>query len=394
MPSKCVRPIANGMAKAKKNRKLKIGLVLDDGLDSPDGVQQYVLRIGEWLVSQGHEVHYLVGQTRRLDLANVHSLSRNVGVVFNGNRLTIPMPAAKDKIRRLLENENFDVLHVQLPFSPWLAGRVIDINQGRAAVFGTFHILPNSKLSLIGSRLLYWWTRRLWFQFDKTVSVSSAAQKFARKVYKTNSSVLPNAFDYGRFNSAKPLKNGKELNILFLGRLVKRKGCKQLLKAINRLKQSDLPDFTVTICGRGPLLARLKQYTRRHHLNNVDFAGFISEEDKPRYLASADIAIFPSLGGESFGIVLLEAMASGRTCVLAGDNPGYRSTMVPRPELLFDPKNTGELAELLSRYLRNPTKRQNVAAWAGNYAKQFDVNKVGMQLITEYKKLLAGKNVQ
>src|SRR4051812_41321546 len=103
---------------------LKIGFVLDDSLDKPDGVQQYVLSMGEWLRSQGHDIHYLVSTTTRSDLSNVHNLGRFVTVRFNGNAMGTPLPASGRKIKRLLRDEQFDVLHVQLPYSPFLAHKV------------------------------------------------------------------------------------------------------------------------------------------------------------------------------------------------------------------------------------------------------------------------------
>src|SRR5688572_33467442 len=125
--------------------KLKVGLVLDGSLDKTDGVQQYVLILGKWLASEGHEVHYLVGETERTDLPNIHSLTRNVSVRFNKNRMSTPLPANLRPIRRLLQQEQFDVLHVQVPYSPVLAGRIIKAADARTAVVGTFHILPHSK---------------------------------------------------------------------------------------------------------------------------------------------------------------------------------------------------------------------------------------------------------
>src|SRR5581483_12518242 len=114
-----------------------------------------------------------------------------------------------------------------------------------------------------------------------------------------------------------------KLTVLYFGRLVARKGCLQLLEAVNELvsQQLSLPDFRVVICGSGPEKSKLEAYVSKHGLSPyVEFRGFIKEEDKPSYYGSADIAVFPSYGGESFGIVLLEAMASGRAAVLAANN--------------------------------------------------------------------------
>ncbi len=95
--------------------------------------------------------------------------------------------------------------------------------------------------------------------------------------------------------------------------------------------------------------SKIRSYVKSYNLQSiVTLTGFVSESEKPRYYASADISVFPSSGGESFGIVLLEAMASGKAAVLAGDNPGYRSVMSPRPDLLFDPLDADALAEKTS----------------------------------------------
>jgi phosphatidylinositol alpha-mannosyltransferase len=373
------------MASAKP---LKIGLVVDDTLDKPDGVQQYVLTVGAWLRAQGHDVHYLVGESARQDVANVHSLSRNVKVRFNRNHLSIPLPTSRRALRRFLAAEQFDVLHVQVPYSPWLAARVIAAADLRTAVIGTFHILPYSRTVAGGARLLAAWTRSSLRRFDTMLAVSPAAAEFARRSYGMESTVLPNVFDYARFQAAKPFPSDKP-TILFLGRLVARKGCLTLLQAIAQLPK-DL-DFRVLICGRGPLEAKLRAYVSQHHLTQVEFAGFVDEADKPRYYATADISVFPSSGGESFGIVLIEAMASGRAAVLAGDNPGYRSVLGEKPELLFNPRKPAELAAKLEQYLTDEVARQAAAAWGKSACRQYDVERVGHELLKIYGEALRSR---
>jgi phosphatidyl-myo-inositol alpha-mannosyltransferase len=135
--------------------------------------------------------------------------------------------------------------------------------------------------------------------------------------------------------------------------------------------------------------AELKRYVAENGMQDVvEFTGFVSEEDKPRYYASADIAAFPSSGGESFGIVLLEAMASGKAAVLAGNNPGYASVMAPQPSLLFDPQDAAALAEKLKALLLSEQERKTAAAWGSVYTAGFDIHKVGKQLIEIYKQAL------
>jgi phosphatidyl-myo-inositol alpha-mannosyltransferase len=373
---------------------LKIGLVLDGGgLDIPDGVQQYILAIGEWFRGQGHDVRYLVGETRRTDIAGVHSLSRNIRVRFNGNRTTIPLPTSRSKLRIFLAAEQFDVLHIQTPYNPFMGEQLIMLAGPRTAIIGTFHILPNSRLISLGNRLLGLWSQRSLRRFDAMLSVSSAAADFARATFRINSVVLPNVIEYRRFHAAQPFRKYTDgtLTILFLGRLVPRKGCLLLLQALAKLAASGqkLPDFRVVICGKGPLEGRLQQFVTKQQLDAlVTFTGFVTEADKPRYYASADIAVFPSGGGESFGIVLLEAMANGRTAVLAGDNPGYRSVMTPQPDLLFDAHDPAGLADKLACYLTDEALRQRMAQWGETYTKQFDTAIIGRKLLDIYQKAL------
>lgn len=376
-----------------QNNPLKIGFVLDDGLDKPDGVQQYILAIGGWLQAQGHEVRYLVGQTSRTDIAGVHSMSRNVRVRFNGNRLTMPLPTSKRKLRTFLQAEQFDVLHVQVPYSPFMGHRVIlAADPQRTAIIGTFHIAPNNRLVSIGNRGLGIWLHRSLKRFDAMLSVSQTAADFARQTFGVASEISPNVIDYSRFHDAKPLKkyDDERLTILYLGRLVPRKGCLALLQAVAKLaKHGDMPKFRVLICGGGPLEQKLRKYANDNGLGGiVEFAGFVSEADKPQYYASADISVFPSSGGESFGIVLLEAMASGRSAIMAGDNPGYRSVLASRPELLFSPRDTDALAAKLAQYLSDDSLRNDTRQWGAQFTKDFDVNVVGQQLLEVYAQAL------
>ena len=119
---------------------LTVGLVLDDSLDRPDGVQQHVLTLGAWLSDQGHRVHYLATTTRRTDLADLHDVGSALSVRFNGNRLSTPLPASARHLRTVLAAGGFDVLHVAMPYSPLMAGRVVARADESTAVVGTFHL--------------------------------------------------------------------------------------------------------------------------------------------------------------------------------------------------------------------------------------------------------------
>lgn len=372
---------------------MKIGFVLDDGLDVPDGVQQYVLTLGRWYVEQGHQVHYLVGQTTRDDIENVHSLSSNLPVTFNGNKLSIPLHAPVKNIRNILAEQRFDVLHVQMPYSPLLAGKIVANAPPMSAVVGTFHILPYGRLQTLGSRLLAQTVRKTLARFDAIVAVSTAAQQFAEQAMNITTTVVPNAVNLKGFTKGKKFKkydDGKQ-NVVFLGRLVERKGCMQFLQAIRLLQAEDkLQNVRVIVAGHGPDRERLEQYITANNLESVvEMAGWITEADKPHYLRSADVAVMPSIAGESFGIVLVEAIASGAGVVLGGDNPGYRYVLDDQPLALINPHDTQEFASRIHKLLTDASLRKKIHQTQVARIADFDVAIVGAKLLTIYKREIA-----
>jgi len=364
---------------------MKIALILDDTLDTPDGVQQYVLNVGSWLTEQGHEVHYLVGQTTRTDIPNIHVMSRNLHVRFNGNRMSIPLPVSRRRLKVFLAEQRFDVLHVQVPYSPFMAGRLVKAAPTGTAVVGTFHILPYSAWVTLANRLLAMVNRRSGKRFDHMLAVSAPARLFANEVYGYNAEVLHNPIRLTQFE--KIVSDSPTTNIVFLGRLVARKGALQLLQAVAYLREQRLytDDFRVYIGGKGELLPELTTFVQAHDLaGTVILQGFVEEAEKPMFLAGADIAVYPSLAGESFGIVLLEAMAAARGVVLAGNNPGYASVMQPYPDQLFNPRDTKAFAELLAWQLDHPAARARASELQQGYVQHFDINEVGARLTTVY----------
>jgi len=163
-----------GGAVAEGEAPLTVGLLIDDSLDRPDGVQQYVLTLGAWLAARGHTVHYLTASSERTDLENLHVVGRTVNVRFNGNHLGTPRPVPRAEARELVDRLDLDVLHVQMPYSPFLAGRFVDAatraDHGRAAVVGTFHIYPQSRLVSAGTRVLGALERKRLARFDAVLA--------------------------------------------------------------------------------------------------------------------------------------------------------------------------------------------------------------------------------
>lgn len=370
----------------------KIAFVFDDSLDNTDGVQQYILTLGRWFAQKGHEVHYIVGETKRVDLPNIHSLGKNIKVRFNQNRMSIPLPVPRKAIKELLSKEGFDILHVQTPYSPWLAGRVVQAAGPQTGIVGTFHIAPHSRTVHMANRFLRLMLSRSLPRFDEMVSVSEVAQAFAWETFGVESAIVPNTLKLEPFYKAKPFDEYKSsTNIVFFGRLVERKGCQYFLRAIKRLHEKGAlpPECKVLVCGAGPMQAALEAYVREHGLAKaVIFTGFVKEGDKPRYLAGADIAVYPSTGGESFGIVLLEGMAAGRGVVLAGNNPGYASVLGERPEVLFDPLDEEQFAFKIQKYLADPALRVSTHDWQRQFVPKFDVVNVADDILVTYEEAL------
>ncbi len=370
---------------------MKIGIVLDDTLDKPDGVQAAVITLGTWLLQKGNEVHYLVADTKRTDIPNVHGLGRFANVRFNGNTVRTPLPASRKKIKALLQKENFDILHIMLPYSPFLAKQVIRMAGPQTAVVGTFHILPASRLHGLSNKALRVLLGRSLQRFDKIVAVSEPAVHFARKAYGINATYVPNPIVTNDFRSGKRIAAyGKnKLNIVFLGRLVHRKGIIELIKAYNVLDDDAALKTRLIIGGKGPLRARAKHLARQDR--DIIFAGYISEKEKANFLASADIAVFPSISGESFGIVLVEAMAAGSGVVLGGNNPGYQSVLGQQPYLLFNPQDTVAFAEHLKLFANDQRLRERMHSWQDEAVMQYDISNVGESILKIYTECLQAR---
>lgn len=387
------------------DKPLTIGLVLDDSLDLTDGVPQHVLILGRWLRGKGHEVHYLTTSTVRSDIPNIHSLS--AGTVKRDKRVKrredVAVPrvrsVSKSKLQALFARVQFDVLHVQMPYSPFTSGRIVKAAPESTRIIGTYHAVPWDPTAAPKARLQSWFLGKQLRHFSEVFAVSAPSAQFARKTLRIDTEVIGNPVRVLGFEqahaeavadlAAHPQPEDQPVRIFFLGRLVANKGVMQLLAAARRLMDITNTPFELVIGGKGPLLDEALTFTATYGLAGVTkFLGYVPEDDKPHMLAHADITVLPSIAGESYGVSLAEALAATTGVVIAGDNPGYRPMMAGLEHNLVDVKDTEAFARLLKSYVEEPQARSALRAAQAELARLYDVDTIGTRLVEAYQEAL------
>ncbi|RYQ00201.1 phosphatidyl-myo-inositol alpha-mannosyltransferase [Bifidobacterium pseudolongum subsp. globosum] len=378
---------------------LTIGFVFDDTLDALDGVQQHIITIGTELARRGHDVHYLVGETHHSPVPQTVSLARNVMVSFNGNRMRIPLPVRKREIRAALAHNNYDILHIQAPYSPLFGGRVLECAPQSTGVVATYHIAPIDRRARYGGRALGLINAHSHRRVDEVIAVSQVAAQYAQFTAHTHGTIIANPVNVEKFATAahRATRDAAHPHIVFLGRLVPRKGAQLLLDALDygeRHGMFPMPGLHVTIAGDGPLMDDCVQRAARLR-TPVQFVGTV-DEGKTDLLASADVAVFPAIGGETFGIVLPEAIASGAGVTLAGDNPGYRWTMRGDEDALFSvgPDHARVLAERITRALTDAPWARRLHAREEALLDRYNVQAVTDEVEQVYARAIADRRAR
>ena len=378
---------------------LTIGFVFDDTLDALDGVQQHIITIGTELVRRGHDVHYLVGETHHSPVPQTVSLARNVMVSFNGNRMRIPLPVRKREIRAALAHNNYDILHIQAPYSPLFGGRVLECAPQSTGVVATYHIAPIDRRARYGGRALGLVNAHSHRRVDEVIAVSQVAAQYAQFTAHTHGTIIANPVNVEKFATAahRATRDAAHPHIVFLGRLVPRKGAQLLLDALDygeRHGMFPMPGLHVTIAGEGPLMDDCVQRAARLR-TPVQFVGTV-DEGKADLLASADVAVFPAIGGETFGIVLPEAIASGAGVTLAGDNPGYRWTMRGDEDALFSvgPDHARVLAGRITRALTDAPWARRLHAREEALLDRYNVQAVTDEVEQVYARAIADRRAR
>jgi phosphatidylinositol alpha-mannosyltransferase len=330
---------------------VKIGLVSPYVYPLPGGVTQHVGFLDENLRLRGHDVRILSAShgLQRASEGDVIRLGKGFSMPANGSVGTVTIsPRYVSQARKLLDEERFDVLHFHEPFVPFLS--LVLLRESRSVNVGTFHAYGGwSPAYEFGARALEGYAKRL----HGRIAVSAAARHFIDRYFPGDYKVIPNGVDVTRFQRAVPLTRWQDgtRNILFVGRFEPRKGLLELLKAYRILRRQGLDDTRLLLVGTGPQEREARRYVATRRLGGVEFLGRVGDDERNQLFRTADVYVSPATGRESFGIVLLEAMAAGAP-IVASDIHGYKGVVRRGQEaLLVPPKDPEALAEAIGRLL-------------------------------------------
>ena len=349
---------------------MKIGLVTPYVYPLPGGVNEHVRFLYENLRLRGHDVRILTSShgLQRSSEGDVIRIGKGFSVPSNGSVGTITLsPRYVSQVQKVLDREKFDLLHFHEPFVPFLS--LVVLRQSSSVNIATFHAYAGFSPAMeLGKRTLTPYAARL----HGRIAVSAAARHFADRFFPGDFKVIPNGVNVGRYQRAVPIARWQDgtLNILFVGRLEDRKGLPHLLKAFRLVRKSGF-ECRLLVVGSGPQEREARRYVMTRGLQNVEFLGRVSDAEKAQLFKTADVFVSPATGRESFGIVLLEAMAAG-TPIVCSDIHGYKGVVQRgRQAILVPPRDAKALAAGISELLANPALRSRMGAEGLERAAQF-----------------------
>ncbi len=352
---------------------MKIGLVCPYNVAKGGGVQEIVFAMQTELARRGHDVYVITPQPRD------HEAEPNKKVLFIGSATDFNSPlhttiqvsaGVNERIDEVLAEHQFDILHFHEPWVPMISAQIL--SRSKCVNVATFHAkLPETLMTRTMIKVVTPYTKSVLKYIDAFTAVSDAAAEYVCSLTDQPVALIPNGIDVSRYKTpARRSDNKKNKTILYIGRLEQRKGVKHLLHAFKYLAEVN-PDVSLVVAGDGPDRSKLEALAADLGLKNVSFVGYISEKEKIHYLRTSDMYCSPALYGESFGIVLLEAMATG-TVIVAGDNPGYASVMNGLGAIsLVNPKHHAEFARRLNLLLQENDLRKLWRDWAAEQVPQY-----------------------
>lgn len=355
---------------------MRVAQVCPYSLSVAGGVQEQALGLARAMREEGCEVSVLAPCDGEVAAPDVIPLGRSVPLSANGSIAPVaPHPSSAWKTRGSLRRGDFDIVHVHEPLVP--APSLVSVLCASVPVVGTFHRAGAGPMyRLVGSL-----TKQVVQRLAVRCAVSPEARATARQVFGGDYELLFNGVDLDRFASAPPSPT-EGPTILFVGRHEARKGLPVLLAVLD-----DLPTGTrVWIAGEGRETDRLRAETGGR--SDVVWLGRVDDRELASRLRGADVLCAPSLGAESFGVVLAEAMAA-RTAIVASDIPGYREVARPgREALLVPPGDRAALAEALTTALTDPGRRGELVGAAAERVGRYSMRTLAGRYLELYRGLV------
>jgi phosphatidylinositol alpha-mannosyltransferase len=364
---------------------MKIGLIFPYNIFRGGGVQECVLALQKELTKRGHTAKIITPLPR-----DSHT-DQAEGIIFVGTGTDVRSPfhttaqisvsLDNDLLTRMLDRESFDLLHFHEPWVPIMSRQLL--SQSNCINVATFHAkLPETMMSKTIERVITPYTKSVIGNLHALTAVSDSAATYVKTLTDRSISLIPNGIDLDKYTKSTARKVHKNPKILYIGRLEKRKGLIYLIDAFGVYLQKH-PGASLLIAGNGGDRDKLEEYARSNNIPNVVFLGFVTDTEKRKLLADSDLFCSPAIYGESFGIVLLEAMACGLP-IVAANNPGYKAVMQERGLVsLVDPKDRDMFARRLDLFLHDEQLRKIWQDWAVKYVAQYDYKKV----VDQYEKI-------
>jgi phosphatidylinositol alpha-mannosyltransferase len=370
---------------------VRIGIVSQSYYPRYGGVTEHVHHTALELRRRGHEVTIITSHFRRdngIPEPGVERIGHNLLIPFNGAFVDLAVGLRlRSQLRGLLRRHDFDLVHTHAPLVPTLP--LIAVETAECPQVGTFHTTsgPSRLLQLTRERL-EWRMQRL----DARIAVSETARDFVAGYFPGKYHIIPNGVDVERFHpDVEPFERWRDpgrVNLLFVGRLDPRKGVQVLLDAMPEVIERTRGRARLLVIGDSYLRSRFEASVTPSARPHVHFQGHVPCDELPRWYATGDIFVSPASGHESFGIVLVEAMATARA-VVASDIPGYRSVIQPDVDgAMVPPGDVGALARTLAELVEDPGRRARLAQRGRARALEFAWPRVTDQIEAVYRQVL------
>ena len=368
------------------NRSLKIGIVCPYSWDTPGGVQNHIRDLAEFLIASGHNVSVLapaIDETKLPDY--VVNAGKPISIPYNGAVARVLFgPVAFARVRQWISQGDFDLLHLHEPAIPSIS--LLACWAADGPMVGTFHAAAKrQKIIFAIGPILEPAIEKL----SARIAVSEASRLTLTDHLDTDAVIIPNGIYANRYTEGKSVEKWSGNTIGFIGRFEEpRKGLSVLVDALPVISRF-APDVRVLVAGPGDpaeVIENIDPQLRQR----FEFLGKITETEKADFMSSVAVYVAPNTGGESFGIILAEALAGG-ACVVASDIPAF-DDLLGQGEYgaLFESESATELAKVVIDLLRDETKRKELSSRGKERAQLFDWTVVAEQIYSVYEMSIVG----